>query len=147
MARGKRLGRVAALRGIGSPSAPTESGEPVPESKSPPRSDPNTRVVERAARRAVANASPPRRDLAVDTRIPQDEIDDRLLSLSIPADVMFQLEERARRDHASLRVVLLQALAAAGYRVSQYEQLYRPRRSAVYLDLARAIMISSLLSR
>jgi hypothetical protein len=150
MAEKKRLGRVKELSEITGPTPPAEIGEPATESEGGPSPPDTAAAFEQAA---SSDATPPFAASPCELE-PQDlatvdgEAEDRLLTLELPAAILLQLEERARRDDASLRVVLLQALAAAGYRVGRQEPVRRPRRPALaYSNLVRAIVLFSLLSR
>lgn len=55
---------------------------------------------------------------------------DRKLTLILPASVVYQLRERLAREDTTLRALVLEALAGAGYAVPAAEIRDRRRRPA-----------------
>jgi hypothetical protein len=56
---------------------------------------------------------------------------DRKLTLNLPASVVRQLKARLVAEETTLRALVLEALAAAGYAVPAHEIRDRRRRAAV----------------
>jgi hypothetical protein len=158
MARARRSrGRIKELDEMINP--PAQIGEPAiaPE----PSLSQNSAVDYEQA--ALSDDSPRSSETASGTEPEEQEpgtidtkVRDRSLRVTLPAPVFLQLEERARRDKTSLRGVVLDALAVAGYNIGGDRPAHRPyeppmrrpyRRVYAYSDLVRAIVLFSLLSR
>jgi hypothetical protein len=151
MAQRKRVGKIKELSEIANRASTARTGEPAPGF-----AQTSAVGVITHSEREVPSDNTPAPSEAASRREPTrqasgtltGEADDPLLTLRLPTAVILQLEEQARRDNTLLRVVLLRALAAAGYHVGSQIPMRRDRRpDSGYSDLARAIALFSLLSR
>jgi hypothetical protein len=143
----KRLGRIKELSEITNRTSSVQAGEP--DQSAPAGPDTRSGQEVPTVRPFPSSERASARDTAEEHTIARaGEEGERLLTISLPAAVVRQLEEQARRDGVSLRSVLLRALAASGHSLGSNLPMHRVRRPvSFYSDLARAIAIASFLSR
>jgi hypothetical protein len=139
----KKLGRIRELSEVTNRTRTFQAGKP--EQSAPPGPDTQSEQEVLFPSPEAASARTTAGEHAVER---SGEESERLLTISLPAVVVLQLEEQARKEGVSLRAVLLRMLAAAGHSLGRNLPMRRARGPvSFYSDLARVIALASLLSR